>query len=53
MPITSPIINAPASLRSELITISPESVIIIIGIRILRRQDSLCTVTQLATGSPR
>jgi hypothetical protein len=33
MPITSGIINAPASLRSEPITISPESVIIISGIR--------------------
>lgn len=33
MPITSGIINPPASLRSEVITISPESVIIISGIR--------------------
>jgi len=33
MPITSGIIITPASLRSELITISPESVIIISGIR--------------------
>ena len=33
MPITSGIINTPASLRSELITFSPESVIIISGIR--------------------
>ena len=38
MPITSGIINVPASLRSELITISPESVIIISGIR----SDSAC-----------
>ncbi len=33
MPITSGIIITPASLRSELITFSPESVIIISGIR--------------------
>lgn len=33
MPITRGKINTPASLRSELIGISPESVIIISGIR--------------------
>ena len=33
MPITSEMINTPASLRSDLITISPESVITISGIR--------------------
>lgn len=49
MPITSGIINPPASLRSELITISPESVIIISGIRKKAHQLTLAVYQMTAT----